>query len=294
MIERDLAFLAARRRTTLDLVSGVPWGDSRSHFHITFGDGCVVAARRLTGPDASTRASVLVRRFDHLMAAGILVPHPAEAHVHAGMSAWVLTPWVEGVVGGGLLGDPTLGPILADEMGRLSVRTSLVPTIPLGLDRAWSSPAELAGAARGWSHALGSETGSGIRRGVDDALETVLRDWGPTSPWQIGMAHGDFVPINVIRADDGRLYLLDLDDLRLAPHLYDLAWWDWVVRYHHPDAWRSCQARLLEAAGIESHPAIHETMAAMARLQLVERVATASDAAGRARWLRRLRSTLGR
>ena len=121
-------------------------------------------------------------------------------------------------------------------------------------------------------------------------IELVSTAWAGPGAWSTGFAHGDFAPVNVvIRGDD--LVLLDLGGLRVAPRILDLAWWGWIVRFHHPEAWADTWGVFLDAAGMPSTGELDAPAASVARLLLLERAADATSAVDRTRWLERLRTT---
>ena len=67
----------------------------------------------------------------------------------------------------------------------------------------------------------------------------------------------------------------------------DVAWWGWVVRHHHPEAWAAAWPTFRAAAGVE--PGVTDAdLHALALLELARRVVSAADAEARRRWLERL------
>ena len=127
-----------------------------------------------------------------------------------------------------------------------------------------------AGCGPGAARAAGVRQGRGGHRAGLDRL-------GGTSAWSTGFAHGDFAPVNVVIRDDD-LVLLDLGGLCVAPRILDLAWWGWIVRFHHPEAWADTWGVFLDAAGMPSTGELDAPAASVARLLLLER---AADADGR-------------
>ena len=43
------------------------------------------------------------------------------------------------------------------------------------------------------------------------------------------LAHGDFSPVNVLSYGTSLTGLIDLESVRLADPLFDVAWWEWSV-----------------------------------------------------------------
>ena len=119
-------------------------------------------------------------------------------------------------------------------------------------------------------------------------------------------AHGDFCPVNVLlEAGDWGLEarqapplvvgLLDLEFARVADPLFDVAWWGWVVRFHHPERWVHAFPRLLQAAGIPDDPETRGRIGVLQRLRCLE-VVDYHQRTGRAEtaamWAERLHATL--
>ncbi len=291
---RALWSVAAHLGSSLSDASRVAWGDSRSSYRMVLADGRVVAARYLTGPGSQQRAQALVRRSDLLAASGIAVAGPARLGPGDDLSAWILTPWMDGVVGAMALGTRRSSLELADQMGRLAARIASVDTDGLHSNRAWATPDDLDGAASGWlaalQDAIDPETSLVAKKALDDLTDA----WDSRAPWQVGMSHGDFAPINVIIGLAGDLIVLDLDDVQPGPRLLDVAWWGWVVGHHHPIAWARTWSTFVQAAGFEPGPGLDAAATAVARVRLLERAARAPDTRGRSLWLHRLDQTRDR
>src|SRR4051812_23671434 len=104
----------------------------------------------------------------------------------------------------------------------------------------------------------------------------------------LAFVHGDLAPINVVLGADGAVAaLLDFEHAGVGDPLTDVAWWGWVVRHHHPDAWVAAWPTFCAAAGADREsdgPALRALMLD----ELSRRAAAASDDAERARWLERL------
>jgi aminoglycoside phosphotransferase (APT) family kinase protein len=272
-------------------VTAVPWGDSASTFRVRLVDGDVLAVRRLQGPRATRLADGLVRRAGELHRAGVPVAQPAASRISRDGSAWVVTPWIDGVTGASVLGDPRLSLHLAEAMGRLTARLGELDGAGLDLDDTWCDPAGLTEMRHGWLDRLGPHVQPSVVSRVRAAAARVEAAWGTRAGWGCGVVHGDFAPINVILRPDGSIAVVDLADLRLGPRLADVAWWGWVVRYHHAEAWHRTWSSFVAAAGLPAGARFDELATAFARLQVVERAARADDPATRTTWLTRLVET---
>jgi aminoglycoside phosphotransferase (APT) family kinase protein len=135
------------------------------------------------------------------------------------------------------------------------------------------------------SRTLARSMGSIWRRmhGVD--IRGVLPTM-PTAAWVApGFVHGDFAPINVIVDGAGTVVgLIDLEHSHVGDPLEDVAWWGWVVRHHHPEAWLAAWPTLCEAAGVDDRD---EAIRGLMLDQLERRLALAPDDTARRRWLAR-------
>lgn len=119
---------------------------------------------------------------------------------------------------------------------------------------------------------------------VDGPAGTIRADTGVRE----GFVHGDFAPVNVIVGDDAEiLALVDFEHAHVGDRLEDAAWWSWVVRHHHPDAWVASWPTFCAAAGIDrsDHQA---TLRGLMLRQLERRAESAPDRRSRRRWGARL------
>ena len=290
---RALDTVAAHVGSSVVDASRVPWGDSRAAYRALLSDGRSVAARYVSGPGALDHARAVVQRSDRLAASGVAVAHPAQLGPADDATAWIITPWVDGQVGSMALGAPGSSLELADRMGRLAARIATVDMDGLDVNRSWAGPDALHQAASDWLAAVRDAVDPGTYLAVRQALTLVVEAWDSDAPWQVGMSHGDFAPINVIVATGGDLVLLDMDDVGPGPRLLDVAWWGWVVHYHHPAAWAGSWSTFVAAAGLEREPGLDAAATDVARVRLLERAAGAPDTRRRAMWLGRLEDPRG-
>jgi hypothetical protein len=121
------------------------------------------------------------------------------------------------------------------------------------------------------------------------ALEDALGRFDPGPDGSRAVVHGDFAPVNVILDPAGEIVaLLDFEHARIGPSLLDVAWWGWVVRHHHPEAWSAAWTTFLTAAGVEPGPTIEREVRSLQVLRLLESVAASEDGTTRTKWLGRL------
>jgi aminoglycoside phosphotransferase (APT) family kinase protein len=286
-----LGALAADLGSEVVFAEPAPWGDSAATHRVQLRDDRIVAARYLSGPDAIGRAGVIAERIERFHVAGIPTSHPARVLRAPAGGAWVVCPWLDGRLGSASLVTSADTVRLATRMGALSTRIAAIDPEDVPLDRTWSRRDDLLSSAEAWSAAVGDALDATLRGAVGSAIDRLGTSWTEDGPWESVVAHGDFVPINVVDVPSGGLVLLDLEDVALAPRLFDLAWWGWVVRFHHPDAWDSGWPALLEGAGLTRDAALDEAAVLIARLRCLERAARLPPGPGRDRWLDRLRAT---
>ena len=233
----ELQALAIELGTRAVAASWIPTGDAAATVQLRLADHRVVAARRLAGPDALITGERLVRRTDRLHAAGITVAWPAQVCGSSAAGTWLVSPWLDGTNGSDRLADPEGTRDLASSMGSLQLRLAAVDPGGLDLELDWADPERLVDLADAWAREVGPAGDQADLRQTTGVVERFASMGAGDLAWDPVVSHGDLVPVNVIVRPDGSLALLDLLDLQLAPRIFDIAWWGWVVRYHHPAAW---------------------------------------------------------
>jgi aminoglycoside phosphotransferase (APT) family kinase protein len=198
---------------------------------------------------------------------------------------WLVAPWIDGETGAAWLGDPERARHLARRMGRLAHDLRGVDAGALDLDTNDATSGAVLARARA-SMAIARDTlDAPGQAALEDALGWLdARPAGPRA-----FVHGDFAPVNVILDPAGEIVaLLDFEHARIGPALLDVAWWGWVVRHHHPEAWSAAWTTFLTAAGVEPGPTIDREIRSLQVLRLLESVVAADDATTRSTWLGRL------
>ncbi len=266
------------------LISSEPvsWGNSASTYRIDLADGRAVAARRSIGPDALAMTERLAAVM--AMAAAVRLPIPTAVVVATDPSVWLVSPWIAGETGAAWLGTPSRTITLAGRMGSLARHLR-------GLDRHLmgsgggslmvdDDPAGLTTALQELAGSISAAT----RMSIGEAIERSRTD----SSMAPIFVHGDFAPINVVMGPDGDIRaLLDLEHAALGAPLADAAWWGWVVRHHHPEAWSTAWPAFCAAADIDLERD-RDTIHALVMRQLLARAAAAGMPDVRYRWLHRL------
>jgi len=262
------------------------WGDRAATVRADLADGRVVAVRRLDGPGAGAAARRIAGIAAHLEAAGLPVSTPSL--IESEEAIWLAAPWIDGETGAAWLGDPERARHLARRMGRLARGLRGVDPGALGLDTG-----EVGDATSGAVVVRARESLAIARDTLDAPGQAALGDalgWlDASSDRPRAFAHGDFAPVNVILDAAGEIVaLLDFEHARIGPALLDVAWWGWVVRHHHPEAWSAAWTTFLTAAGVQPGPVIDREIRSLQVIRLLEAVAAADDAATRSTWLGRL------
>lgn len=264
----------------------VGWGDAGATHQLDLADGRSVAVRLGSGPGSGDAIERTARIMRGLAAAGL--PVPIATTVHAPDAVYLVTPWIEGVTGAAWLDDPGRAIRLAEVMGALAGRLRLASASVVPADGASAGSRELATVATAHLQRVGPGLGSTTVEALEEAI-----DWlASADRWRPAVVHGDFAPINVIVGPDGDiLALVDFEHARLGSPTADVAWWGWVVRHHHPDAWHAAWPTFRAAAGVPSGDLADAEIRALTLVRLLESVATAVETADPERsraWARRL------
>jgi aminoglycoside phosphotransferase (APT) family kinase protein len=269
------------------------WGFAHHTDLVTLDDGRRVVVKRFEGADGRRELVRSVALTDRLHAAGIPTPAVLSAEPDRDPPVLVLA-FVDGTTGAEWLDSDGRARTLAQTMGSLALRFRDLPVDDTDRnDGAWSDSGRLAQAATGWLATLAprlAPQGAGRRtvERIRDVIATLPDFYDATDP---ALAHGDFVPVNVLLAGDGSLAaVLDLGSWRIAHPWLDVAWWGSVVQTFHPEAWVTAWPVLASAAGV---PDGGDAAAALLRLQVLrslESAATRNDPSA----LRLLHSAVGR
>ena len=87
--------------------------------------------------------------------------------------------------------------------------------------------------------------------------------------------------------------IVDLERLRLAPQLFDAAWFRLLVQHHHPERWPDAGPPLLAALGLPDDGATAATLDDLAVLACLEMLAALPRRSlGRLAWAARVRERL--
>lgn len=250
-MDAELAAIAqtvgAEARSSVD----APWGSKNRTAILGLSDGREVVVQRYRDRETAVlrvrAAEQLSDAFSHLSAR---IPHVI-AHDLRARPPWAVFERAPGDVGYIAAGDdlsaPTF-PAMAQSMGEILQVLRQLEADRFDLPNLWARPTHLQSAAVGWLEQLVPHLSA-------DAVATtrILLDRLPElfTGRQPVVAHGDFGPQNVLIIGHRVTAVLDLEDVRLADPLLDVAWWAWLVRAHTPHAFQRAWKPFITAAGVD-------------------------------------------
>jgi aminoglycoside phosphotransferase (APT) family kinase protein len=267
----------------------IPWGFTNETWAGTDLEGTVHVATLIDPP---ARAADLLARAPRLAEAlarvglDTPVPIPARSDPRRGV---IVAPWMDGVPGMMALGGPDGAQNVGLAAGAAWRRLRDADTAVLALDDLWARPTTLATAARGWlaraEGSLGSSHAAAVARRIDDIAASSR---GAIASF----VHGDFVPANLLLRDGRLPCILDLETVRMGDPLVDAAWFSWIVRHHHPEAWPTAWSAFSQAAGIgHVDNSVRALMLALPTARILENLADPALAPrSRDQWLAQLRA----
>ncbi len=277
----------------LPVVAAEParWGFSNRTTLVTVAGGRRIAVQLLVDRTAARRRLRVGARLAERLAAAGIPTAPLLAGDADSTPPFVLHGAVEGANGAESLATDAGAVRLARLMGALVPRLAAVDARGLRLPSTWADPARLADAAQRWLERAAPRLDAATSRTLRSAIASLGTLFAGRRP---AFAHGDFAPVNVLVAPaSGRraetiAALLDLEFARRADPLLDVAWWGWVVRFHHPDRWPVAWPAFLAAAGVAlGEEALAERIRTLQLLRLLE-LAERSGHRAAAEWARRL------
>lgn len=204
----------------------------------------------------------------------------------------VVSELVDGAPGIDLIGREGGARLLGQLAGRAWTQLRSAATGGLALDDRWSRPRDLLADAHRWLDAVAPD----LPRAVTSVLRMGLRRMGPALAGRsAGLVHGDFVPVNLLVRDDRLVALLDLEAVRTGEPMLDAAWFEWILRHHHPEAADGAALAFAEASGLDrTDGATAILLAGLPAIRILEIVALSGPPpAARLRWLEQLRRLAG-
>lgn len=287
----ELAALGVVLGEPVAAVERCAWGFTNQTSIVTLVSTRRVVVQFLTQRARAAQAIYLARELPLLMSAvGVRAPQLLVADSTAN-PPYIVREYLPGEPANQLLGTDAGAIQLANEMGAILPLLARVPTGAIELDQIWAYPKLLAEAAQSQLDACSPLLDLPVAEHIADLIRVVKSSVfvEPT------FAHGDFCPVNALLEDGHIVALLDLELARLADRLFDLAWWGWVVRYHHPQRWAVAWPYLLAAAGVTPDPATLQHIWDLQMLRCLEMLDTARQQSVQAAtmWAERLTITYG-
>ena len=291
--DAERAWLATAVGEQVTSYARARWGFTNQTFLVALADGTRRAVQRPTRTPSESAMLLQRALAERLTDAGIATP-PLLTWDLGADPPWIVRGYLPGTTANTLLEDEDAALAMAALCGALLPQIAATPTHGLALDVRWAAGETLAAAAAGWLATIAAPLGSRAALTLADVCAELPQLFAGRPP---RLAHGDFCPVNLL-IDGGRISgVLDLEGARLADALFDVAWWGWVVRFHHPERWRAIWPTFMAAAtqgdvSDEAGATRERRIWALQLLQLLERAAL--EPAQRELWVERLLATLSR
>lgn len=251
-------------------VEEAAWGFQNRTEIITLTNGDRVVLQRYRRRDVAERRIAILRALgEPAAAAGIVIPAVCACDFDHD-PPWAIFPALPGTPATGAGEFAPGGRSFVETarlMGELLATFRTLRTPDLAVDDLWSHPERLAREATGWA-----QRSVGLDGAERDALRAVIDD----VPALFGgreavLAHGDYAPMNVLVADGGITGLLDLESIRLADPLFDVAWWAWAVSFSSRHVLDEAFPVFLSAAAIDaSDPLLARRLQVIQILRMLE------------------------
>ena len=270
-----------------------PWASGVRTSLVTLEDGRRVVHQE--GAATAVGRSGIARRIRYARALrsavpGLPLPEILDGDARANPPLAV-TSYIPGESGDALLASPAGAARLGRLAGEAAAALAAVPPAALGrsLPRTWADPDRLASAAARWLR----EAATLLHPAEAEAVRAVLERIPGLLAGPPVVAHGDLAPVNLLIEGERLAGIVDLERLRLAPPLFDVAWFRLLVRHHHPERWPDAGPPLLAALGFPDDEATTATLDDLAILACLEMLAALPRRSpGRLAWATRARERL--
>jgi aminoglycoside phosphotransferase (APT) family kinase protein len=270
-----------------------PWASGVRTSLVTLEDGRQVIHQE-GAPTVAGRAGIARRiRFAGALrsaAPGLPVPEVLDGDSRAN-PPFAVTSFLPGEAGDALLATPAGAARVGRLAGSVAAVLAAVPLVALGrsLPRTWADPGRLASAVAGWLREAGPVLDQSETWAVGNVVDRIpgLLAAPPV------IAHGDLAPVNLLVDGERLAGIVDLERLRLAPALFDAAWFRLLVRHHHPQRWPDAGPMFLAALGVPDDDATASDLDDLAILACLETIAALPRRSpGRLAWAARIRERL--
>ena len=269
------------------------WSFTNDTEILTLANGLRVIRQAGWGGDLQRRVAVAGEVRRRAAGAGLLLPDVLAVEGDEAAPLVIMT-LLSGVPAAELLAPTAEGRAAAAAMGAALARLRAVRVDGLELDRSWAAPDQVATASRARLRSVGRDLGDAGRTALAVAIEHLESQptGGPHPPGVL--AHGDYAPVNILFESGAVTGIVDLETLCVADPRLDVAWWGWVVWFHHRNLWPILWPPFLEGSGwpaddeAASWPALRE----LVLLRLLEQLAKAPSDQVREQWSSRIEATL--
>ena len=194
------------------LVAGARWRDRPGSFRLTFAEGSVLKGVRLPDPERS-------RQVIHALET---IRHPGIPDVIHYEGSALLQRWVPGT-------SIANGPWSSEDIGSCGRLHGYIHTVGVPADNPF---ADRRGRFSEWDAGLPGNLDflaerSALHVREVEAVKEFTRE--PPRAMEMGFIHKDLCAENLVRATDGRLYVVDNESFTVGPYAYDLArtWYRW-------------------------------------------------------------------
>jgi aminoglycoside phosphotransferase (APT) family kinase protein len=275
-----------------------PWASGVQPSLVTLEDGRQVihqeGATTIAGREGIARRMRFARAL-RSTAPGLPVPDVLGGDERANPPFAVMS-YIAGESGDALLATPAGAARLGGLAGGAANALAAVPAAAVSaavpgrrLPSAWADPDRLAAAAAGWLR----EAGALLDPAASEAACAVLDRIPGLLAAPPVVAHGDLAPVNLLVVGEGLSGILDLERLRLAPQLFDAAWFRLLVSHHHPERWPHAGPPFLAALGLSEDTVTDAAMDDLAVLACLEMLAALPRRSpGRVAWAAHARERL--
>jgi Ser/Thr protein kinase RdoA (MazF antagonist) len=269
------------------------WGFNNRTEIVTLANGTQLVLQRIMNQARASEQIRLARQLPPRFAGiGLRLPRLLRADAKA-LPPYAIREYLPGIPGAALLGDLQGVAQMATKMGELLPQMTLVSLTRMTVDSRWARVFRLEQQVMTWMKQLQPLLTAQTSQRLKATLRLIPRLFEALPVF----CHGDFCPVNVLFDEQSQteiIGLLDVEYARVAPALFDAAWWGWVLRFHHPEAWQIGWPLFCRAAQIHLTDTTNDQITVLQRLRCLELLAESHFLQrGVDAWIERLEITLG-